>query len=342
MERRTPGSSWSVAPLDRRLDGLFGVEQECDHLLGPYLAEVLDDAVELSEMMGVAQGVDDVIATVGLPAVVDGGAGHLAMTPMSSMASAAALVAAQEGVERAEATWTQCKDPSTRARSRRSDRGASHSRSVTTETNSPRAPPAWATMEVIAPPRRGCPHVGEDLGQAVIGKVLVEREVDGERPDAGPITGRSDRLWRCGRLGLAPAGARRRSMRCSVTKALTSGSSKTWRRSTPTTSASERSAPQLVQDRGAASPRRRDRRPGPGTCLPSRAACPDAAWRSPLGPVAIGGLVSASAEGGIEELRGLRPSRSLSLAISASSSPICALCCPVSNRNAATSSFSSS
>ena len=61
------------------------------------------------------------------------------------------------------------------------------------------------------------------------------------------------------------------------------------------------------------------RRPGPGTCLRAGPLARTPLGGSPLGPVRYRGSVSPSAEGGIEELRGLRPSRSLSLAISASS-----------------------
>src|ERR1039458_9348808 len=53
-------------------DGLFGLDQQPDHLAGPALVPHHSHGFELTDMMGIAQLVEHVVAAVGLPAVVDG------------------------------------------------------------------------------------------------------------------------------------------------------------------------------------------------------------------------------------------------------------------------------
>ena len=47
-------SSSRVRPWPGSFHGLLGVEKQVDHLVGPVLVEVLDDAGELSEVVRVA------------------------------------------------------------------------------------------------------------------------------------------------------------------------------------------------------------------------------------------------------------------------------------------------
>ncbi|WUO09223.1 hypothetical protein OG985_47625 [Streptomyces sp. NBC_00289] len=71
---------------------------------------------------------------------------------------------------------------------------------------------------------------------------------DGGQP--GPVLHRGGPVRSEG-PGLRPAGAPTESSRCSVTRGrISSGRSKTWRRSTETTGASSRPAPQPVQGPG--------------------------------------------------------------------------------------------
>ena len=52
---------------------------------------------------------------------------------------------------------------------------------------------------------RHAEHVGEHLGHALVGEVLVDREVAGKGPDSSSVAGGRDRLWRRGCLLLVAA-----------------------------------------------------------------------------------------------------------------------------------------
>ncbi len=63
------------------LDCLLHFDQQADHLVCPPLVPHDGDGFELAEVMGIAQGVDDVLGAVGPPAVVAGDARHLGHHP---------------------------------------------------------------------------------------------------------------------------------------------------------------------------------------------------------------------------------------------------------------------
>ena len=136
---------------------------------------------------------------------------------------------------------------------------------------------------------------------------------------------------------------------CSATLIVTSGRSKTWRRSTPVTGRPLSPAPQRPQQPGSW----RASRSGRATCasvVPTCPSCPPGLrplfFRSDRGR---GGLSSPSLDGGLEEFRGVCLSRASSSAIrsracaSSSSARASAACdCASSPRSAVTSAASAS
>lgn len=94
---------------------------------------------------------------------------------------------------------------------------------------------------------RDAEHVIEQLGETLVGQVLVDGEVDGQRPHARSVAGGSSGLSRWLGLGLAPTRAPAALHAVLDDVGRIGGSSNTWRRSVSTTSASARSAPQREQ-----------------------------------------------------------------------------------------------
>ena len=175
------------------------------------------------------------------------------------------------------------------------------------------------------------------------GEVLVNGQVGGQGPDSGAIGGRCGGRFGEARLGLAPTCAA--PALCDM---LGDHEGDVWEVEDLTAFD--------VDDRGAGEPRSaRVARPGHvgddligvghtwARCFPSVPGCfPGLRLPAPRRSARDGGLEKLSADGGIDELRGVRPRRSSRSAILASSFTMTAAWRSVTSRSAASCSLSSS